>query len=408
MYVDKIEVPVNYSNVKLKLVTPPKTKKRNQPPDNDVRAPGITFEQPYRKLLMAIRTKPFVLLSGVSGTGKSWTARKIAYLTCADELLRKADCPGNFEMVRVRPDWHEPDDLLGYHTTHGGMRFHGTDLLRFMVKAWKYPHVPFFVCLDEMNLAPIEHYFSDFLSVLETGRTENGRMVYAPFISSYRVKQYSREDHTFWLQLGLEDDHEMQQHFLEKGIAMSFNLIVLGTVNMDETTRTLSTRLLDRAMVIEMKRKDLYYDLTAAAEKWEYPATFEAAELLIAPPLDRYMAYNEYPETGMRIIRQLEKLYLILDDTPFELSGRVRHDTLVYCFLHKKLAATDALPDDWLERCLDEIICMKILVRISGDADTCRPVIERLIQETAHYPVSRQKLQRMLSLLENGGYTSYW
>ncbi|QHS62295.1 McrB family protein [Chitinophaga agri] len=399
--VDIVDIPVNQSNIKMTMVTSSTHMKKKE---------TISYEHPYRKLLMAIRTKPFVLLSGVSGTGKSWLARKIAYMTCADEALRKGEQPGNFEIVRVRPDWHDPDELLGYQTIiqGGRVRYHCTDVLRFIVKAWQYPHVPFILCLDEMNLAQIEHYFSDFLSVLETVRSDNGRIIYDAFISHSRVKQYSREDETFWMQLGLEGNDPLMQHFLMHGISIPVNLVVIGTVNIDATTRTLSARLLDRTMIIEMKRRDLWHDLTAAQEKWEYPETYEIAAWLRQPPLDRHVAYSRYPDIGMTIMQRLEKLLHVLDNSPFELSERFVHSTLVYCFLHNELAIKEQQKDDWLNSCLDEIICMKILVRISGDSNSCRPVLEKLMGETAYYPVSRRKVTHMLALLENNGYTSYW
>jgi hypothetical protein len=368
----------------------------------------ISFEHPYRKLIMAIRTKPFVLLSGVSGTGKSWTARKLAYLTCSHAALRSGDRPGNFEMVSVRPDWSEPDDLLGYHTTQGGFFcFHGTDLLRFIVKAWQYPEVPFFVCLDEMNLAQAEHYFSAFLSKLQTARPYGTKTIYDPFFSSAQVAQYNREDPSFWAKLGLEGNMDLQEYFLTSGIAMPDNLVIIGTVNMDETTQPLSARLLDRALVIEMKRRSLYEDLTAPAATWEYPQTYELAAFLTDKRLDRYAAFNQDPQLGMRIIERLERLYTILDGTPFALAERVKHDTLVYCFLHKALFTHVPFPDKWLNYCLDEIICMKVLVRIAGDADTCSRVVQRLLQVTTSYKDSHQKLLQMQSDLENGGYTSF-
>lgn len=409
--VDILDISVNHSNIKMTMVTPSSkqtdTKRRK---DKSAGTGMIAYEHPYRKLFMAIRTKPFVILGGVSGTGKSWLARKIAYLTCADESLRKDEQPGNFEIIRVRSDWHEPDDLFGYQATvHGGLvRYHCTDFLRFMIKAWQYPHVPFILCLDEMNLAQIEHYFSDFLSVLETARESNGKIIYDPFISHYRVKQYSKEDSSFWWQLGLEEDKHLQQHFLVHGISMPANLVVIGTMNTDGTTRVLSARLLDRTMIVEVKRRDLWHDLTAVAEKWEYPETYEMATWLIQPPLDRYAAYNKYPDIGMYVIQRLEKLFKILDNSPFELSERIKHNALVYCFLHNELAMQNDWKEDWLNACLDEIICMKILVRISGDIDTCRPVLDRLLREMEHYPATRQKLVRMLAGLENSSYTSYW
>ncbi len=410
MHVEAINIPVNQTNIQMKLVTPAKRKEGLKQPQNRIpaRTAAIAFDHPYRKLLMALRTKPFVLLGGISGSGKSWTARKLAYMTCSDPALRTGNSPGNFEMIRVRPNWHEPDDLLGYAVTHNGiLRYHCTNLLRFLVKAWQYPEVPFILCLDEMNLAQMEHYFSDFLSVLETARVQDGKAMYDPFINAGEVAHYSHEDPTFWRQLGLLENNDLQQQFLENGISMPANLFLIGTVNMNEITRTVSTRVLDRAMTIEVKMKPLQEKLVGETEQWEYPPTYEVAAWLMAPPPDRFIAYQNYPDVGMRISRHLEKLYFIFEDTKFALSDRVLHQVLVYCFLHFEQKKTD-LPVDWIYPFLDEVIAMKILVRIAGDHDTCRVLLDRLLPEMTPFPVSRQKVLRMQSVLGNVGYTSYW
>jgi len=126
--------------------------------------------------------KPFILLSGISGTGKTRFVKQQAQYSKTDG--------SNYQLVPVRPDWHEPSDLLGYISRLGG---HGaeyivTDFLVFIVAAWKEimenisegeinlkaDCVPYWLCLDEMNLAPVEQYFADYLSVIETRKWEQG------------------------------------------------------------------------------------------------------------------------------------------------------------------------------------------------------------------------------------------
>ena len=125
--------------------------------------------QDYQKYLVPIRTKPFILLAGISGTGKSRIVRELAFMTCPKELQDEdGTTPGNYCMIEVKPNWHDSTELLGYYSSFnsGGYRF--TKFDKFVVKTWLNPDVPFFVCLDEMNLAPVEQYFAEFLSVLET------------------------------------------------------------------------------------------------------------------------------------------------------------------------------------------------------------------------------------------------
>lgn len=406
LHVEGANMTINETEIEMQFLSLPGSENGLNRAKN--RNNGITFDHPYRQLLMAVKTKPFLLLSGVSGTGKSWLVRKLAYMTCADATLRNVRYPGNFEIIRVRPDWHEPDDLLGYLATRGDTsRYHCPDLLRFIVKACRYPHIPFFACLDEMNLARIEHYFPDFLSILETGRREDGATVYDAFISAYNVSVYSQLDPAFWTKLGIEGDTRLQSCFLERGIVMPANLTVVGTINTDETTHTLSQRVLDRTMAIEMQAMDMEYGLSSPAETWQYPDTYEAAAALKTRKVSSTEAYNNSPKTGARIIRELKRLQDIFKDSPFALSYRVREDVLQYCFYNEALAANGPMPGNWLNTCLDEVICMKILTRIAGDDADCGSIIEGLQAATMQYPACQQKLARLQHQLRKTGFTSF-
>ena len=146
--------------------------------------------------------KPFLLLAGISGTGKTRFVREQANASAA----RFDPIPENYCLVPVRPDWHEPSDLLGYISRigDGGARYVVTDLLCFIVKAWKHSVVtasaegvdynelnsicPFWLCLDEMNLAPVEQYFADYLSILETRKWENGVYSCDPLLKADSVE----------------------------------------------------------------------------------------------------------------------------------------------------------------------------------------------------------------------------
>ena len=239
--------------------------------------------------------KPFLLLAGISGTGKSRFVREQAKLHNKNMA--------NFCLVAVRPDWHEPSDLLGYVSRLSGTASYvATDVLRFMVAAWKSliddglqlsgsqgqtligttgdqldAVVPYWLCLDEMNLAPVEQYFADYLAMIETrnweqeGDTYNYRcdaLLKASVLSE--LNQEGQENLASNLGLGnIEQggaDHELWQHFLDHGIAIPPNLIVAGTVNMDETTHGFSRKVIDRAMSFDFgeffpnKFDDFYND----------------------------------------------------------------------------------------------------------------------------------------------------
>jgi hypothetical protein len=200
-------------------------------------AEAITFNHPHRQLLMAIKTKPFVLLAGISGIGKSRLVRELAYKTCIDEELRLPTKPGNFELIKVKPDWNDSSEIIGHISYRDdGLKYSVTAFLRFVVKAWKYIQVPFFCCMDEMNLGRVEQYFAEYLSILETRQYVNGEATSDSFISGADLQLYAAEDPLFWEKLGLENHDYLQSQFLTTGITLPPNLIVIGTVNMDATT----------------------------------------------------------------------------------------------------------------------------------------------------------------------------
>ena len=73
----------------------------------------------------------------------------------------------NFELIQVKPNWHNSMDVIGYLSNIPSPHYVFTPFIEFIVKAWQHPEVPFFLCLDEMNLAPVEEYFAEFLSAID-------------------------------------------------------------------------------------------------------------------------------------------------------------------------------------------------------------------------------------------------
>ena len=134
--------------------------------------------------IAAAKAKPFLILGGFSGTGKSQKVKELAFLTCPElDDLQKGQDPGNYCLISVKPNWHDSTELLGYYSNIG-RKYVCTEFMKFIVKAMKYPLVPFFVCMDEMNLAPVEEYFAEYLSVLESRKSEGGRVVSSALVSS--------------------------------------------------------------------------------------------------------------------------------------------------------------------------------------------------------------------------------
>lgn len=154
--------------------------------NNDIGRTRYNEYSDYRLYITAIKSKPFLLLAGISGTGKSRIVRELAR-ACWDEDSEefKAQKPKNFEMIQVKPNWHDSSELIGYISRISGEPiFVAGEFLRFIAKAWEDKATPYFLCLDEMNLAPVEQYFAEYLSVIESRKSDNkGNIITDPMIN---------------------------------------------------------------------------------------------------------------------------------------------------------------------------------------------------------------------------------
>ena len=151
----------------------------------------VNIASKYRPYITAIKSKPFLLLAGISGTGKSRIVRELARACWdVDSTEYTAHKPKNYEMVQVKPNWHDSSELIGYVSRINGEQYVIGPFLRFMVKAVLDPNTPYFLCLDEMNLAPVEQYFAEFLSVIESRKQENGKVVTDPIVDYEPTEAY--------------------------------------------------------------------------------------------------------------------------------------------------------------------------------------------------------------------------
>lgn len=378
----------------------------------------------FRYYITAIKSKPFLLLAGISGTGKSRIVRELAR-ACWEEgsAEYEAQKPKNFEMVQVKPNWHDSSELIGYVSrVSGSPVFVAGDILKFVAKAWENPDVPYFLCLDEMNLAPVEQYFAEYLSVVESRKAdENGVITTDPILKKCEEQWY------FDLTAQLTRDDEVRARFNKDGIAIPQNLIVVGTVNMDETTFSFSRKVLDRAMTIEMNEVDLYGGLDDRHEKI---GKLEAGNL-IGTAVEGVDVYRENKEVCDTALKYLQAVNLNLDGTPFKVAYRTRNEFLLYVVnnlpYNKDKDGKEIPQQEVIARALDEITSMKILSRIEGDSDKIGNLLEELGKTVSEqlkdisgkeysekkndgekvYSVSLAKLKEMEGRLKSG-YTSFW
>ena len=371
----------------------------------------------YRPYITAIKSKPFLLLAGISGTGKSRIVRELAR-ACWEKNSEeyKAQKPKNFQMVQVKPNWHDSSDLIGYVSrVSGKAEFVAGEFLKFVAKAWEDTETPYFLCLDEMNLAPVEQYFAEYLSVIESRKShEDGTVTTDPIVEKADEEWY------FNLTASLTSDEDIRTQFNEQGICIPQNLIVVGTVNMDETTFSFSRKVLDRAMTIEMNEVDLHGGLT---EHNEQIGKLGKNELIgsAVEGVDVYKGYTDVCETALTYLDALNK---VLDGTPFKVAYRTRNEFLLYVVNNLPYCKDDddqELPQGYvLARALDEITCMKVLSRIEGDdtkvserfLDNLSKTIEDGLktisgEENRVESISLAKLKEMKAKLVSG-YTSFW
>lgn len=366
-----------------------------------------------KSLVQAIRTKPFVLLAGISGTGKSRIVRKLAQ-ACWEPGSDEANAhkPSNFEMVQVKPNWHDSSELIGYVSRIGNKpQFIAGDFLKFIAKAWENPHTPYFLCLDEMNLAPVEQYFAEYLSVVESRKLQdNGKTI----VSDPLMKKEDEEwYHT--LIASITTTEEIRNQFLTDGIALPQNLIVVGTVNMDETTYSFSRKVLDRAMTIEMNEVDLRGGLHKTEDVLPH---IEPAQFL-ADAVEGFDVYEQNQESCDKAIAYLGAVNKILDKTPFKVAYRTRNEFLIYTVNALKLAGENAETNTTIANALDEVTSMKILSRIEGDKRKVGflPELKQAIktglaeidgaERSEENSMSLSKLYTMGERLKSG-YTSFW
>lgn len=378
----------------------------------------------YIHYITAIKSKPFLLLAGISGTGKSRIVRELARACWeADSEEYKAQKPKNFEMVQVKPNWHDSSELIGYVSrVSGSPVFVAGHFLKFVAKAWENPDVPYFLCLDEMNLAPVEQYFAEYLSVVESRKCdENGVVTTDPILKKCDEQWY------FDLTAQLTTNDEIRAQFNKDGIAIPQNLIVVGTVNMDETTFSFSRKVLDRAMTIEMNEVDLYGGLNPEEETI---GKLEAGNL-IGTAVEGVDIYNANKDVCDTTLKYLETVNTLLEGTPFKVAYRTRNEFLLYVVnnlpYNKDKDGNELDKNFVIARALDEITSMKILSRIEGDETKIGNLLDKLTTTVSAQlkvvsgkdysgkkddgekvcSVSLAKLAEMKKQLESG-YTSFW
>lgn len=246
--------------------------------------------------LTLLRTKDLIVLAGESGSGKTNLVESFARAVGGKSII-----------IPVKPNWTSSEDLLGYYNPLE-KKYLATPFLDALLDAQKHPDIPYFICLDEMNLARVEYYFADFLSKLESRSSvpeislyvedesshvlselkavvdiietakekynQNGVVDFVELLKDEELNVYLRQAFGFSDKDSLLKYHSEIRRMLSavmkmpSSLKMPSNVFIIGTVNIDETTHYLSPKILDRAHVMRFDSPLLFDwgDITTEAE----------------------------------------------------------------------------------------------------------------------------------------------
>lgn len=343
-------------------------------------------------LYLSLKTKPFVILAGISGTGKSKIVRLFA------ESLGATVENNQFNMISVRPDWNDSTELIGYKNLES--KFIKGKLTQIIEKASQNLDKPYFVCLDEMNLARVEYYLSDYLSVIESRRKVDDKIVTDKLIYDSEIDE-------------------------EETLSLPENLYIVGTVNMDDTTFQFSRKVLDRANTIEFSEVNLENLFGENSEEDNLDENIEVYnDFLKSTYLKTIDIEDEYRDYAIEINKKIIDINNILKKSQKQFAYRVRDEILFYMIENKKANLLDE------NEAFDYQIMQKVLPAISGSENSVKETLVNLFNfvcekeilndsdideaeqflssQNVKYKKSAEKIIYMLKGYNYDGYASYW
>lgn len=339
-------------------------------------------------LYLCLKSKPFVILTGIAGIGKTSFARLFA------EAVGATSDNGRYKQVPIHPDWKDSKGLLGYLDMSG--HFVPGALNDFIRDAVDFPDKPFFLCLDEMNLSRVEYYFSEILSVMETRRERDGHIMTDPILGD---EAFGRDE---WARSEYGD------------LYLPENLYIIGTVSAEESGFNLSRKVLDRASLIEINQVNLHlHPENTQPQITPLSNRFIKSDVLVLANCTTQL------DMIQEVVTLLEAMNGILVKANAQIGFRVRDEICFYLLYNAELGLMSQ------EDGLDHTIVQKILPRIQGGGTQVESALTDLFKICAGtrsnsavrtysggrgglFPRSAEKLSAMVRLLDHGGKTSFW
>ena len=341
-----------------------------------------------RRYITSLLAKPFVILTGNSGTGKTRISKQFAeYLEWESDEGKK-----NWVIIPVGADWTDNTKILGYYNPlaeDGNGKYEKTKIVVLIEEANRHKEIPYFVILDEMNLSHVERYFSDFLSHMETPDT--------PF----ELEGYTRR------------------------LDYPENMFVVGTVNIDETTYMFSPKVLDRANVIEFKpqKEDVFKVFSAAGTVGKMvPVNDGSAQAFLKlakeirtgkfavdEDLTHYYTDVDGDFTGSNldyVEGVFSDIYEIVQKYDFEFAFRTVKEIRNYIAAAYELLEKTEFN---LNQIIDEQLLQKILPKIHGNKKEIGQMLEELTGLCDKYSLvlSKKKIEQMKGKLAKVQYASF-
>jgi len=329
-----------------------------------------------KRFAYSLMAKPFVILSGLAGSGKTQLA--LAFAKCLCEDIDNQVCP-----VSIGADWTNREPLLGYPNALQPGKYEKPEskVLQLLMRANEDPSKPYFLILDEMNLSVVERYFADFLSAMESG-----------------------EPIKLW-----DGNNDVPAEIL-----LPKNVFIIGTINVDETTYMFSPKVLDRANVIEFKiAPDEMDDYLGKKVNINLESAYSVCADMAVDFVNKANSQVEKDEKNKDVLLSFFKE---LKKVNAEFGYRTVNEISRY--LH---FADGDLEDD---AAIDTAILQKLLPKLHGSRKKLVPVLTSLWQLCLNngitkeidaefsatdfkYPESAEKIQRMYNAVVDNGFTSF-
>jgi len=361
-----------------------------------LKARGFHYGQPFiRQLILALTTGQMVILTGPSGTGKTSIIKQLADVIDA-----------RYEIIPVQPSWTDKQDLLGFYNPIRKL-YVPSPFLDCLIKAQQQPEKLFLICLDEMNLAQIEYYLADVLSIREL---EAGKL---RLYSDFEYEQ-NMEELGWFVQKIINDDISLEQalremqidtqaHFdmmtryknllrYQPEISIPANVRIIGTMNVEGSVQAVSPKIVDRSFVIPVGKQE------KVDEKVPYTGIFDVTVADMS--LSKQTADKLPPELHLDITEVQKRL------TPFhiEYNARVEKHMLQYYNAAIKFEIS-------MKQQVDDLTVMKLLPRIhteGQDPQIISDLLQSISISTHTNSTSVRKIESMKQKIEQIGLFSYW